>query len=92
MNVPHFNLIKEEDKVVLWRKITCALRKVYTTYNVNKESCKNNETYSITKDSYNRLSSKFTLSKYTLCLLDIISANTTSKTIKSPSKITVDLG
>ena len=47
---------KEEDKVVLWRKLTRALRKLYTGKDVNKEFSKNNEPDSIAKESENMLS------------------------------------
>ena len=52
----NLNLGKEEDKVVLWRKITCALRKLYTNKDVNEELSKNNETDFIAKESVNMLS------------------------------------
>ena len=38
----NLNMGKEEDKVVLWRKLTRALSKLYSSKDVNRELIKNN--------------------------------------------------
>ena len=44
---------KEEDKLVLWRQLTCNLRKLYNNKDVNKDLNKANEPYSIVRESEN---------------------------------------
>ena len=43
----NLNIGKEEDKVVLWRKLTRALSKLYSSKDVNKKFIKNNEPYNL---------------------------------------------
>ena len=47
----NLNMGKEEDKLVIRRKLTRALWKLYTGKDVNKEFSKNNEPDSIVKES-----------------------------------------